>query len=58
MRLILARMVWNFDFELDPRSTGWFERNLLYFLWDKPPLYIRLTPRNPEVETAETTVKG
>ncbi|KAF9891541.1 hypothetical protein FE257_004008 [Aspergillus nanangensis] len=45
MRLILARMIWNFDLELDPRSEGWLERNVLHFLWDKPQLYIRLIPR-------------
>ncbi|KAJ5648686.1 cytochrome P450 [Penicillium lividum] len=46
MRLILAKMVWNFEMELDPRSEKWLERNVMSFLWDKPPLHIRLTPRN------------
>ncbi|KAH8882081.1 cytochrome P450 [Thozetella sp. PMI_491] len=32
MRLLLARMIWNFDIELDHRSDGWLEKNLLYFL--------------------------
>ncbi|KAH7142216.1 cytochrome P450 [Dactylonectria macrodidyma] len=45
MRLILARLVWNFHLELDPRSEGWLEKNVLSFLWEKPPLYVRLTPR-------------
>ena len=54
MRLILARMVWNFDFELDPRSEGWMEKNILYFLWEKPGLYVYLIPRTREA-TAEAT---
>ncbi|UPL00875.1 hypothetical protein LCI18_011809 [Fusarium solani-melongenae] len=56
MRLILSRMVWTFDIELDPRSTGWFEKNRVYFLWDKPPLYVRLIPRNQGAQLAEKTV--
>ncbi|OCK74493.1 cytochrome P450 [Lepidopterella palustris CBS 459.81] len=48
MRLILAKMVWNFDIELDPRSENWLEKNMLYFLWEKPELYVRLTPRTVE----------
>jgi hypothetical protein len=45
MRLILAKMIWNFDIDLDPRSDGWLDTNLLYFLWQKPELFVRLTPR-------------
>jgi hypothetical protein len=45
MRLILAKMIWNFDIELDPRSENWLEKNVLYFLWDKPELYVRLITR-------------
>ncbi|KAH7006917.1 cytochrome P450 [Ilyonectria destructans] len=48
MRLILARMIWNFSLELDPRSEGWMEKNILYFLWEKPMLFIRLVPRTVE----------
>lgn len=45
MRLILAKLVWNFDLELDPRSKNWLEKNVLRFMWDKPELYVRLIPR-------------
>ncbi|RVX75020.1 hypothetical protein B0A52_01297 [Exophiala mesophila] len=41
MRLILARMLWNFDIELMPDSEHWNEQNILSF-WDKGPLNIRL----------------
>ncbi|KAM6529442.1 hypothetical protein FALCPG4_007578 [Fusarium falciforme] len=42
MRLILARIIWNFDLEIDPRSEGWIDRNEIYLLWEKPDLYVRL----------------
>jgi len=45
MRLFMSRLIWNFDIELDSRSKGWLDQNLMYFLWEKPQLYIRLTPR-------------
>lgn len=45
MRLIIARLVWNFDLELDPQSKGWMGRNKLYLLWDKPDLFLFLRPR-------------
>jgi hypothetical protein len=48
MRLILARLVWNFDLELDPRSEGWLEKNVMKFMWDKPQLYVRLVPLNKD----------
>lgn len=57
MRLILAKMIWNFDFQLDPSSEGWMDRNVLYFLWEKPPLYIRLVPRDTEGEKGAAAIK-
>ncbi|KAF4461041.1 cytochrome P450 [Fusarium albosuccineum] len=45
MRLILARVVWNFDLELDPKSQDWLQQNEAFTLWQKPDLYIRLLPR-------------
>ncbi|CAK7200233.1 hypothetical protein SEUCBS139899_002924 [Sporothrix eucalyptigena] len=45
MRLILARILWNFDIELDPRSANWFERNEVFLLWEKPELFIKLRER-------------
>jgi hypothetical protein len=44
MRLILARIVWNFDMNLDRRSENWIEQQECYVLWRKPPLYVNLTP--------------
>lgn len=43
LRLVLARMLWNFDLELSPESIGW-EKQRVYTLWDKGPLMVKLTP--------------
>lgn len=45
MRLVLAKLVWNFDMELDPRSEEWIEQNKVFLLWEKPSLFIKLIPR-------------
>ncbi|KAK8078865.1 cytochrome P450 [Apiospora phragmitis] len=45
MRMILARIIWNFDLSITPQSRNWAEDNKIYFLWEKPPLEVALTPR-------------
>jgi hypothetical protein len=45
MRLILSRMVFNFDMELDQPELDWLDQES-FFLWEKPPLMVRLTPKN------------
>ncbi|KAL6796474.1 cytochrome P450 [Trichoderma sp. SZMC 28012] len=45
MRLILARMVWNFDIELSEESIGWDMKSKVYMLWEKGPIYVHLTKR-------------
>jgi hypothetical protein len=45
MRLIMARMVWNFDMRLAKDSHDWVDKTELYLLWDKGPLNVYLTPR-------------
>ena len=42
MRLILARLIWGFDLELCEESNGWAERQKVFILWDKGPLWVRL----------------
>ncbi|KAI0127879.1 cytochrome P450 [Xylariales sp. AK1849] len=44
MRLILAKIVFNFDMKIADESRGWLEGQKLFVLWDKPPLDIYLTP--------------
>ncbi|KAK0673247.1 putative isotrichodermin C-15 hydroxylase [Cercophora samala] len=43
MRLILARLLWNFDLELMPESENWSEQKI-YMLWQKGALNVRLAP--------------
>lgn len=45
MRLILARMIWNFDMELVPESRNWIDQ-LSFVVWEKPGLHVKLTPAN------------
>jgi hypothetical protein len=42
---ILARLVWNFDMELQEESMHWGDKQKVYILWDKPSLMVKLTPR-------------
>ena len=39
MRIILAKLLWNFDFELRPESENWIDQKV-YLLWVKPPLMV------------------
>ncbi|WAO92242.1 Hypothetical protein NCS54_00974100 [Fusarium falciforme] len=45
MRLILARLAWNFDIRLAADSFDWESRCESYFLWQKGPVNVYLTPR-------------
>ncbi|KAL4959139.1 cytochrome P450 [Aspergillus stella-maris] len=44
MRVIFARVLWNFDLELCEESARWDEQNS-YILWEKSPLMCRLKVR-------------
>ncbi|EHK24114.1 uncharacterized protein TRIVIDRAFT_190955 [Trichoderma virens Gv29-8] len=45
MRLILAKILWNFDITLHPDSKDWLQKNMAYSLWQKPNLNIYIKPR-------------
>ncbi|KAF6791999.1 cytochrome p450 [Colletotrichum musicola] len=47
MRVILARVIWNFDVKVADDSTDWTEQKL-FGLWKKGPLNVYLTPRKAE----------
>jgi len=53
MRILLARLLFNFDIEATPQIEGWMDQRI-WFLWDKKPLLIKLRARDvklrPEVE--------
>lgn len=42
MRLTLAKMVLNFDFELDRKSERWDQDMNVFTLWEKRELWVRL----------------
>lgn len=44
MRIILARMIFNFDMELDQPGQDWVDQDC-FVLWGKPKLMIKLKPR-------------
>ncbi|KAJ5374312.1 cytochrome P450 [Penicillium concentricum] len=45
MRLILAKVIYNFDLSLVPESVGW-ENQRTFMLWEKNRLLVHLKPRN------------
>ncbi|KAI1503322.1 P450 monooxygenase No.1 [Biscogniauxia marginata] len=44
MRLVLAKLLYNFDITLDDSSAGWLETQKAYSVWDKPQLNVHLKP--------------
>jgi hypothetical protein len=45
MKLALARIVYEFDFELVDEEGDWFDQRV-YTLWDKKPLMMRFVERS------------
>ncbi|KAK0622230.1 Cytochrome P450 monooxygenase rdc4 [Lasiodiplodia hormozganensis] len=43
MRIILAKVLWNFNLELCPQSDSWADQEC-YILWEKPGLFVRAKP--------------
>lgn len=41
MRLILTKVLWYFDLDLQPESLHWSEQRS-YSLWSRPPLVVKL----------------
>jgi cytochrome P450 len=50
MRIILARLIFDFDIKMADESRDWIERQKAFTLWDRIPLQVYLTPAR-EVET-------
>jgi cytochrome P450 len=38
MRLVITKLLWNFDFKLTEGSRGWAEGQRVFSLWEKRPL--------------------
>lgn len=47
MRLIMARLIWNFDMELCKESENWTDQKV-FVLWDKNPLWVKLSAATRE----------
>jgi len=41
MRLILAKVLYNFDLDLDVKTGQWMDQKV-YTLWEKKPLWVKL----------------
>jgi hypothetical protein len=41
MRLIITKVLFNFDMQLCPESQDWADQKM-FTLWEKPPLMVRL----------------
>ncbi|RYO91199.1 hypothetical protein DL763_005069 [Monosporascus cannonballus] len=52
MRLILARVVYDFDMKLADDSKNWIKRQKTFSLWDRIPLNVYLTPVQRRDEAA------
>lgn len=45
MRVILAKMLWNFDWTIDAKDREPFEKAKAWHVWMKNPVQINLLPR-------------
>jgi len=45
LRLVIARILWNFELKLDESCINWVGDMVEYFGWEKIPLLVSLTPR-------------
>ena len=45
MRLVLAKMLWHFDLELENPDDDWYGRLKAFMVWERGGLKVRLTPR-------------
>ncbi|TGO06800.1 hypothetical protein BTUL_0510g00010 [Botrytis tulipae] len=53
MRMALARVLWNYDLELQPASQSWHKQKI-YIFWEKPALLVRVSRRKDFVQTTKT----
>jgi hypothetical protein len=44
MKLVLARIIYDFDFELADPGDDWFDQKV-FTLWDKKPLLLRFSEK-------------
>jgi len=46
MRVIAARFLHRFDYTVDKDSEGWHDDLRIFFMWQKAPLMLKVTPWN------------
>ena len=52
MRLIMARVLWSFDLEMEADSIDWYHTQSIFSFWQKPAHNVRLIPRRFDPEEA------
>ena len=45
LRILVAKLIWLFDFELVPGQHNWEAENKCFILWEKPGLWVRSRSR-------------
>ncbi|KAL3417868.1 Isotrichodermin C-15 hydroxylase 4 [Phlyctema vagabunda] len=45
LRIIISRVIWNFDMKLPSESSGWLDRQKMYTTWKKDELKVELSSR-------------
>lgn len=45
MKLILVKVIWNFDLEFSEKNVGAWNDQKVYLTNEKTPLYVNLRPR-------------
>lgn len=44
MRLILAKVLFTFDLELEDKTQEWMKLQKVFTLWNKPSLFVKIRP--------------
>jgi hypothetical protein len=57
MRMILVRMLWNFDYKLCDESQNWLDQKV-YLVWRKNPLMVQLKPRKDPILAGEVSMNS
>lgn len=45
LRITMAKLLWQFDFELASSDDDWWNKQRTYLIWERLPLLINLKPR-------------
>lgn len=45
LRIILAKVIWTYDFKLDDDNLDWDAANRSYVFWEKPELPVKFQRR-------------